>query len=205
MTTSYSIGDPVKVSDVDGETYAVIVGPAIDGSVEVQMLEKGRDHMYRIGSDCHHIGIDCIVEHHALNGDDDKAPRAFDELGFRMIDGGTFVKHSDDEGRTLFPVGEGQFDLMSSDDEEDLADPTLGGFIVDDEECEPFTHATGDSDFVRETHDAVRAFNDWVPKDEQEAQARSFMIRQEARAARLDDEARFARNMPGANYSQPGI
>ena len=159
--------------------------------------------MYRIGSDCYHIEVASIVKHHALQGDDDKAPRAFDALGFRMIDGGTFVKHSDEQGSALFPVGEGAYDLVSSDDEEDLADPTLGGFIVPDEECEPFTHAAGDSAFVRETHAAVRAFNDWIPKNEQEAQARSFMIRQEARAAQLDDEARFARNMPGANYRQP--
>ena len=201
MTTSYSIGDPVRICDAEGEAHAVVVGNPTSYEIEVQLLEKGRDHMYRIGSDCHHVKHECVVEHHKLHGNDDKAPRAFDRMGFRMIDGGTFVRHCDEVGDRLFPVGEGEFDLVSSDEETD--DPTLGGFIVPDEECEPFTHATADNEFVRDTHAAVRAFNEWVPKDEQEAQARSFMIRQTARAAQIDDEARFARNMPGTSYSNP--
>jgi len=205
MTTSYSIGDPIKVADADGDIYAVVIGTPAKGIVEVQLLEKGTDHIYRIGSDCYHVDHESIMECHHLHGDDDKAPRAFDTMGFRMLDGESFVKHSDEANGHLFPIGEAIFDMESSDDEEDLADPTLDGFIVPDAECEPFTQATGDSDFVRETHEAVRAFNGWVPKDEQEAQARSFVIRQEARASHVDDEARSARNMPGTNYSQPGI
>ena len=201
MTTSYLIGDPVRISDGEGESFGVVVGTPDSSTVEVQMLEKGVDHMYRIGSDCYHIEIDCIVEHHELHGDDDKAPRAFDTMGFRMIDGGTFVKHSDEVGARTFPIGEGAFDPRSDDDEPE--DTTLDGFIVPDAECEPFTQAPADTDFVRDTHAAVRAFNEWVPKNEQEAQARSFMIRQEARASRVDDEARFSRDMPGLSYRDP--
>ena len=83
------------------------------------------------------------------------------------------------------------------------ADPTLGGFIVDDDKCEPFTPAPETSDFVRETHAAVRAFNSWVPTDEQQAQARQFIIRQEERASRIDDELRFDKNMPPISYNRP--
>jgi hypothetical protein len=202
MTTSYLIGDPVRISDAHGESFAVVVGTPDLSTVEVQMLEKGVDHMYHIGSDCYHVDVANVVEHHELHGDDDLAPRAFDTLGFRMIDGGTFVKHSDEVGEHMFPIGEGAFDPRSDDDEEP-EDPTLGGFIVPDAECEPFTHARADNDFVRDTHAAVRAFNEWVPKNEQEAQARSFMIRQEARASRLDDDARFSRNMAGVSYRNP--
>lgn len=201
MTTSYCIGDPVRICDDEGECHAVVVGNHSATEIEVQMLENGRDHMYRIGSECFYIQHKYVVEHHQLHGDDDQAPRAFDRMGFRMIDGGTFVRHCDELGSQLFPVGQGEFDLVSSDEETD--DPTLDGFIVPDDECEPFTHAPSDTAFVQETHAAVRAFNEWVPKDEQEAQARSFMIRQTARAAHLDDEARFARNMPGTSYSNP--
>lgn len=199
------MGDPVRISDAEGEAYGVVVGHVDDNTLELQLLEKGVDRMYRIGSNCFHVLHESVVEHHELDGDDDKAPRAFDALGFRMIDGSTFVKHSDEDEGHLFPVGDEAFDLVSDDEDDPDADnPTLGGFIVPDDECEPFTHAPEDSEFVRETHAAVRSFNSWIPRNEQEAQARRFMQRQEARASHLDDEARFARNMPAASsYSNP--
>lgn len=199
--TSYTIGDPLCISDAGTERWCVVVGAESSGKPEVQMLEQGVDKMYRIGEQVFVIHDDMVTTHHALNGDDDKVPGAFDELGFRMIDGGTFVKHSDEVGNANFPVGEWAFDIRSSDEGDDGSD--LGDFIVPDDECEPFTHAVADNDFVRDTHAAVRAFNGWVPKDEREAQARSFVLRQEARASHVDDEARFARNMAGANYRNP--
>ena len=198
--TSYNVGDPLRICDDGKDAYCVVVEKNDGDIVQVQMLEQGHDKLYRIGGQTYDIDHDMVIDHHDLEGDDNMAPRAFQLLGFRMIDGSTFVKHSDEVGDTLFPVGDGAFEALSddSDDEGSLKD-----FIVPDDECEPFTHPTDDSDFVRDTHAAVRAFNAWVPANEQEAQARSFMIRQEARAAHIDDEARFARNMTGANYSNP--
>lgn len=204
MTTSYSIGDPVRISDSPDTSFvAVVVGTPRNGIVEVQKLEKGVDLMYRIGSQCYNVEHSSILEHYDLHGDDGNAPRAFDKLGFRMIDGSTFVKHTDEQGDRLFPVGNGEFDLISSDDDDEDTN-SLDDFIVPDDECEPFSFAEESSDFVKETHAAVRAFNGWVPANEQEAQARSFMIRQEARAIQIDDEARFSRGIPGISYSTPG-
>lgn len=198
--TSYSVGDPLRICDAGKDVWCVYMGHR--GEVlQVQMLEQGVDRMYRIGEDLWDIDDDMVMEHHELAGDDDKAPAAFHELGFRMIDGGTFVRHSDEVGDALFPVGDMAFEVVSDDEEGDTGE--MDDFIVPDDECEPFTHAVADNDFVRETHAAVRGFNDWVPKDDREAQTRSFMIRQEARAAQVDDEARFARNMAGANYRNP--
>lgn len=204
MTTSYSVGDAVRVSE--SNAIGVVIGFQGSDELEVQLLERGADRIYRIGSDYYIVNKTDIAEHHVIGDDGDLAPRAYDALGFRMLDGGSFVKHTDEEdGQHMFPVGEAAFDLRSDDDDDDAAaDETLGGFIVADHECEPFTHAPEDSQFVRDTHDAVRAFNAWIPKNEQEAQARSFMIRQESRASHIDDEARFARNMPATNYSNPG-
>ena len=198
--TSYSVGDPLRICDAGKDVWCVYMGHC--GEVlQVQMLEQGVDRMYRIGEDLWDIDDDMVMEHHELAGDDDKAPAAFHELGFRMIDGGTFVRHSDEVGDALFPVGDMAFEVVSDDEEGDTGE--MDDFIVPDDECEPFTHAVADNDFVRETHAAVRGFNEWVPKDDREAQTRSFMIRQEARAAQVDDEARFARNMAGANYRNP--
>lgn len=203
LATSYSVGDPLRICDAGEDAWCVYMGH--NGKlIQVQMLEQGPDKMYRIGQDMYDIDDDMILEHHALGCDDDKAPMAFHELGFRMIDGGTFVRHSDEQGSALFPIGDMAFEVISSDNDDDLrAADEMSGFIVPDDECEPFTHAVADNDFVRDTHAAVRAFNDWVPKDDREAQTRSFVIRQEARAVQVDDEARFARNMAGANYRNP--
>lgn len=194
----------MRISDAEGEAWGVVIGNPRADTIEVQLLEQGADRMYRIGAKSYYVLHESVVEHHDLYGDDNKVPRAFDALGFRMIDGGTFVKHSDEESGHLFPVGDGSFEVVSSDDDDDdAADPTLGGFIVDDDKCEPFTHAPETSDFVRETHAAVRAFNSWVPTDEQQAQARQFIIRQEERASRIDDELRFDKSMPPISYNRP--
>ena len=200
--TSYSVGDPLRISDAGQDAWCVYMCQK-ENTLQVQMLEKGADLIYRIGAGMWDIDDDMVIEHHRLGGDDDKAPAAFHELGFRMLDGGSFVRHSDERGNALFPVGDMAFEMASDDDDEDGLADEMTDFIVPDNECEPFTHAVVDNDFVRETHAAVRGFNDWVPKDEREAQTRSFMIRQEARAAQVDDEARFARNMAGANYRNP--
>ena len=194
------MGDPLHICDAGKDVWCVYMGHHGD-VLQVQMLEQGVDCMYRIGKDLWDIDDDMVIEHHKLAGDDNKAPAAFHELGFRMIDGGTFVRHSDEVGDALFPVGDMAFEVVSDDEEGDTGE--MDDFIVPDDECEPFTHAVADNDFVRETHAAVRGFNEWVPKDDREAQTRSFMIRQEARAAQVDDEARFARNMAGANYRNP--
>lgn len=198
--TSYSIGDPVKVSDVEGEYVGVVIdtGPELT----VQMIRKcTRDNVYRITDSAYMVPHASVVEHKPLYGSDDGAPKAFSELGFRMLDGGSFVRHSDEEGSLLLPVGDAAFEVMS---DEDSDYGSMKDFIVNDDECEPFTHADPSIEFVKETHQAVRAYNNWIPNNEQEHNAREFIQQQEARAVQIDDEIRFARGMPGANYSFPG-
>jgi len=199
--TSYSIGDPIRVCDTEGEYIGIVIARVDAGTLEVQMVEKQRDGMYHVTEKAFHVLHESVVEHKPLYGSDDNAPRAFHEFGFRMIDGSTFVKHSDEVGDQLFPVGDGCFEAASDSDD---SEGSLRDFIVPDEDCDPFTHATDSSDFVHETHAAVRGFNAWVPQTEQESSARQFILAQEARAVHINDEALFARNMPGAeSYANP--
>ena len=197
--TSYDAGDPVKVSDEEGEYYGVIID--VGEELTVQMITQDLDDkVYRITSDAYLVPRTAIAEHKPLKGSDDGAPRAFHELGFRMLDGGSFARHSDEEGAQLMPVGDEAFELLS---ESDSDDDSMSDFIVRDHECEPFTHADSSIDFVRETHQAVRAFQSWIPQSEQEYNAKEFIERQESRAVQIDDEIRFSRGMPGANYARP--
>ena len=198
-TTSYAIGDPVCVSDAEGDYLGVVTG--LGAELTVQMITKHADGLYHVTSECLLVEPASIVDHVHLRSDDD-APRAYDRLGYRMLDGGTFAKHTDEALQTM-PIGDPAFEIYS-DDEGEEEDDDMSDFIVPDEECEPFTTAQADNEFVRSTHCAVREFNNWVPKDDTERRARDFIIRQHARAVRVDDDARFSRNMPGAaSYEHP--
>ena len=201
-TTSYCVGDPVEVCDAEGSYYGVVIEIVNKHLLSVQMLKAGENRIYQVTDDAYHVPLGAIVQHKQLHGSDDGAPRAFDELGFRMLDGGTFVKHTDEANGQIFPIGEAAFDLVSDDDSDSVG--SLKDFIVDDDKCEPFTLANDDSDFVRDTHAAVRGFNSWLPQNEQECQMRQFVLSQEARAVAIDDNLRFG-NSGGAApaYSNP--
>jgi hypothetical protein len=168
----------------------------------VQMLKPGDNKIYAITDDAYQVPVTAIARHIPLSGNDDDAPRAFHDLGFRMLDGGTFVKHSDETTSAVYPIGDAAYDMYSDDDDDSAG--SLRDFIVDDEDAEPFTLALGDSDFVRETHAAVRDFNSWVPRNEQEHGMRQFINDQEARAVRIDDDVRVSNNGGAApSYSNP--
>lgn len=201
-TTSYCVGDPVEVCDAEGAYYGVVIEVVDAHVLSVQMLKAGKNLIYSITDDAFHVPLEAIVQHKPLYGSDDGAARAFDELGFRMLDGGTFVKHTDEASGRIFPIGEAAFDLHSDDDSDSVG--SLKDFIVEDEDCEPFTLANDDSDFVRETHAAVRGFNSWLPQTDQEYQMRRFVQAQEARAVEIDDNIRVGNGGGAAPaYSNP--
>ena len=200
--TSFAIGDPVVVSDAIGTYNGIVIDFLKNGNLSVQMIKKHADQLYRVSSDAYDVPLYAIEKHIHLNDDGD-APKAFDTLGFRMIDGSTFVKLSDEENGLEAPIGKAEFDIYSSDGDDSVG--SLQDFIVEDDDCEPFCQAEDNSEFVRETHNAVRAFNHWKPKSDVEAQTKAFIKRQEQKAIFIDDNARFKRNLPGAsNYSYPG-
>ena len=200
-TTSYTVGDPVEVCDAEGTYHGVVVG-ILEHVLEVEMLKAANNNIYSITDDRYHVPVAAIERHIPLNGNDDNAPRAFHDLGFRMLDGGTFVKHSDEATGAVYPIGDAAYDMYSDDDDDSAG--SLRDFIVEDYDAEPFTLATNDSAFVRETHAAVRDFNAWVPQNDQEHGMRQFIHAQEARAVRIDDDTRVANNGGAApSYSNP--
>ena len=191
------------MSDNEGEYYGVVIDHVDNDTVCVQMMKKQRDRMYHITSDAYHVPHNAIAQHISLDGDHDKAPRAFASLGFRMIDGATFVKDEDEVGDAEFPLGDEAFD-PASDNEEYDSDDSIHNFIVPDDECEPFTLAEGSSEFVQETHAAVRGFKSWAPANSREDGVRRFIQNMETRAVMIDDNNRFERGGGAApSYSNP--
>lgn len=198
--TSYSEGDPVIVTDKEGSYLGVVVDYIGENALSVQMIKKHQDGLYRITDDAYEVTPASIDRHIHLASDND-VPRAYHTLGYRMLDESTFVSHEDESNGMEAPIGKAEFDLYSSDDE---SVGSLADFIVDDDQCEPFTLAPGDSKFVQETHQAVRAFNSWAPTTEQDLNTKRFIENQEKRAIVVDDNARFRHNLPGASsYSNP--
>lgn len=74
---------------------------------------------------------------------------------------------------------------ISSDEECD--DPTLGGFIVADEEED------GDDDFVADTHNAVNDWEDWQPRSKRQRRFKRSVDALAQRAAQEADDAAFQR------------
>ena len=144
------------------------------------------------------VPIELVQQVQGIDGEDGNAPRAWDALGFRMVDGATLVRHSDEVGTDLFPVGDGAFDVVSSSDG---SMGSLKDFVVPDGKCEAFTFAKGE--FAEETHRAVREFDKWAPKDDHEAQVKAFIVSQEKRAMQLDDNIRASQGMRALEYNKP--
>lgn len=184
------------------EWGAVMEQKSLENSTTISVHRLTQDTNTKLWffSDPYWVDVPCelVEQFQCINGDDGNAPRAWDVMGFRMIDGGTLVKHSDEVGNHLFPVGDAAFEVVSDSDE---SEGSLQDFVVPDEECEPFTHAK--TDFAKETHLCVREFNKWAPKDERESAMKAFIIRQEKMASQLDDNARFKRGMQSLDYNQP--
>ena len=200
----YGVGDAVVTSS----SHGVVVEPTIQGPVCVQLLSQDpQTRVWHVGSAVVHLNLNDIMEHVSIDGDDGNAPRVWDQLGFRMLDGGSFVRKSDESSDSshLFPVGDPVFDVISDDDEEDEDDNGISeemrDFIVPDDECEPFTKASEDTAFVREMHSSVEWFKRWEPSNPREYAVRDGIRRLEAHAARLDDNARFSRGMRAVSYN----
>ena len=94
-------------------------------------------------------------------------------------------------------------------DEEELGAPSkdLHGYAADD----GFVVAEGaftiadanESEFAADTHDAVHAFEDWVPQSDKERKFRTFVASLEQKYVHLDDEEQFAAGKGGIAYSRP--
>ena len=104
--------------------------------------------------------------------------------------------------------------VVGDDDDDDDDDaPLMGradlcgyasddGFVVAD--TVPFTQApAGTSDHVDDTHDAVHAFEDWVPSTDKGRSFRRFVCALEQRHARKDDELHFGRGTSVPAYGRP--
>jgi len=98
-----------------------------------------------------------------------------------------------------------------SEDEEWTPDEALSGYASDDgfvvpddeEDEEPFSLANPDNDaFVADMHNAVRAYDEWVPQTREGKRFRKWMEAFEAKIAHKDDEQQFSKGTH-VDYARP--
>lgn len=193
-----------------------ILSPA---RVKLNFMVRNAPREFHLGSDdADLVEVDAVhVAQHAniANLDSLRAHRAaWKQVGLRLVrvsDTSPDVFVPDDGGvaNALDLVGD-----VDSDDEEQPADGRAdlcgyhsdGGFVVrDDEGTEPFSLANvDDSEFVNDTHAAVRAFEEWTPTTEKEKRFHAWMRDFEQSIQGRDDNRQFASGST-VNYTRPPV
>lgn len=145
-----------------------------------------------------------VVTHKEKPVDKFDYPKMYMELGFRPLDGELFIKVDadveNDEDLKHFELPTDCIDIESEDEEE------VFDFIVPDEEGEPFAPASPTSEFVQETHRAVRGYNTWVPNESNKMAVgtKRLIDRMEEKYARMEDDRQFAQGT-SVDYAHPPL
>lgn len=224
----YSAGDLIQFDINAIKFYGEIVGIADDGKIEVSRLkktEKQEGRIWQFADDDAWSAIESsYIQKHIKVNDSAKRSvvvKAWREIGFLPGgDGITFCRVEDEELSTL-PLygGDSSSDESGSSDESDepvSSNPAMhgyasDGFVVPDDEGSDFEFAELDeldeeaAKFVRDTHQAVRDFDNWEPTDKQGKAIKAFVERADKKASIETDNKRFEAGKSSISTSKPPI
>ena len=219
----YSAGDLIQFDINDIKFYGEIVGIATDGKIEVSRLkktEKQEGRIWEFAEDDAWSAIESrYIQKHIKVPDSAKRSvvvKAWREIGFLPGgDGVTFCRVEDEESSTL-PLYGGDSSEDESDDEPVSSNPNMhgyasDGFVVPDDEGSDFEFADPDeldeeaARFVRETHQAVRDFDNWEPTDKQGKAIKAFVDCADKKASIETDNKRFEAGKSAISTSNPPI
>ena len=186
------------------ETWYGQVNAKKDGKMEVALLQAQDDGSYVFeqgGYTPHYFEVSCVQQYEPIpRMDCMKAhEQAWGKWGLRW--------HTDDEGVEVFlPLDAGTdsdesaYTASSESDSESVG--SLDGFIVDDDDGEAFTLAENHDAWVEETHQAVEAFNEWVPPPALK-KVKTFIEKLEQKYVHKDDNKHFEKGRAAPNYTHP--
>ena len=91
-------------------------------------------------------------------------------------------------------------------DDEQPNEYVFDGFVVPDEEHEPFTPASPSSEYVQYTHSAVHGYNDWVPDENDKLQMgiKRTIDTLESKYGSKEDDRQFALGQ-SIDYNRPPL
>jgi len=135
-----------------------------------------------------------------------KLLETYRKLGFRPMTEDIFIRADidieldEDLKQFQFPT-----DTIDSD-AESLETDSLDGFIVPDEEGEAFAPASPTNEFVIETHQAVRDYNNWVPdsSNKQQVGIKQFIDHMEVKYTSMEDDRQFMAGQ-SIDYNHPPL
>lgn len=190
--------------------FAEKVGVNSDRMLEVYYIEPTQQSNIWAYPEEENINL-VSIESVQLHAPSDKGyKKAWKHIGFRYVrdeNGKTsFIdERSSKETDTLVPIGE---DDSSSEDEYDSdmeseTDSEMDDFIVPDDQGESFTIAANDSEFVSDTHDAVRKYNSWNPQDPSERKIKEYIDTLEHKVIEAEDEKVFNKGSNPIHYKNP--
>ena len=221
----YAPGDLI-VFEADNNThYGELLNVDDNGKFEISCIKKTKKQGGRIWEFVADDEWDAVdpssVKKHISIGDPtrDNVKKAWKEIGFYPAgDGITFCRVEDQDSVTM-PLYAG-----AEDDSEDETDPeglvpstkpnmhgyaSDDGFVVPDDEGEEFEFANPDeldeeaAAFVRDTHKAVRDFDNWAPTDKKAIAIKKYIENMDRKATIQEDNRRFRLGKPALPMSKP--
>ena len=220
----YSAGDLVQFDIHDTSFYGEVLGVDADGKIEVSRLKQTQKQSGRIWEfvdDDKWSAIDAkYVKKHIHVSDSARRShvvKAWRAMGFVPGGDGITFCRLEDEDETTLPLLDGDStDEEDSDDEQASANPAMrgyasDGFVVPDDEGSEFEFADPDeldddaAQFVRETHQAVRDFDNWAPEDRQGKAIKAFVKKMDEKAAIETDNKRLEKGKPAISTSKPPL
>lgn len=220
----YSPGDLIKFEIADSEFYGEILGIDDSKKIEVSRLKKTAKQEGRIWEfveDDQWSAIDpkYVTKHITVKNSASRAEvvSAWKTIGF--IPGGdgiTFCRLEDEDQTTLPLYGGDEEDSDDEDDEKASTNPKMhgyadDGFVVPDDEGSEFEFADPDelddeaAEWVRETHKAVRQYDNWVPEDKQGEAIKKFIDTMDHKASIDTDNQRLAAGKEAISTSKPPV
>ena len=211
INTMYAPGDLLRIHGDNDEDWFGEIVECTDSGLEVHLLERTRDQGGRIwrftnSTTIRPLSIRQHVKVSPITRETVKA--GWKQLGF-VVDIHNFAKEED------FNSGLVYLDLEAMDDAEETDVVGDGydysdGFVVPVEVAnEPFTFADPDhldpsaAAWVKETHDAVRKYNNWTPSDRSGMGIKRFVDNLATKASNQANDARWAKHMREIDCRKP--
>lgn len=205
-------GDFVVVKGEVGEVLDINE----DDKLEVNFIRSwaseanGKVYKYDESNEWEEIERSTVERHVEQPKDKFDYPKTYIDLGFKcmgehkgemiFINKDVDIENDEDLKKFQFPT-DGYDD---DNDEED--DYIFDGFVVPDEEHEPFTPASPTSEYVQFTHKAVHGYNTWVPdkNDKLQMGIKRTIDDMEKKYASLEDDRQFALGK-SIDYTHPPL
>jgi hypothetical protein len=205
-------GDFIKTSK---GTVGEILDIDEDDNLEVNFIRpwmseaNGKVYKYDASDEWETIIRNSVVQHVEKPVDKFDYPKVYMELGLKpmgehkgeeiFIDKDADIEKDEDLKTFQFPTD-------GFDDDDEANEYEFDGFVVPDEEHEPFTPASPSSEYVQYTHEAVHGYNSWVPdkNDKLQMGIKRTIDSMEKKYGSKEDDRQFAQGK-SIDYSHPPL